>query len=123
MQSLRVICRFVCVLVGFGFLFGQIFNGFFGILYTIIGVFGMVVGIASSERRLHQITSQIIVLVCGGGALIGVAFNAIEYYAEFQYPGSYYSWTLIGPFIAAVLILMHQFRIRVSIGAVSGNDL
>lgn len=117
MRSLRAICRFIAIIIGFSFLFGQLFFDDFGIAQTVTGIFGMAVGIGSRESKMQLRASQVTVSIFGALGLLGVIFDAIEYYTNYSSPGNYYAWFLIGPYIFAIIVIMYQFRIRF------GNDV
>ncbi len=122
MQSLRAICRFIAIIVGFSFLFGQLFFDDFGIAQTITGIFGMAVGVGSRESKIQLRAYQVTINIFGAFSLLGVIFDAIEYYSNYHSPGNYYAWFLIGPYIFAIIVIMYQFRIRFGNVVVSVND-
>lgn len=109
MQSLRSIARLIVFLVGFSFLFGQLFNGYFSIAVSLLGGGAMFLGFATRESKLQNRESSRTVLLLGLICLVGAAYDIFAYYSEPPFSGNYYPWVLIGPFLASVLFLIFQF--------------
>jgi hypothetical protein len=108
LKSLLKIARGYAIFVGaFGFLFGQLFNGYFSIAATGAGIAGILAGTFGGLRTARNVTiERTIIFSCIAG-FIGVAADAYNYYTKLDIPGNYYAWFLIGPFLGSLLFICY----------------
>jgi len=88
-----------------GYLFGQLFFGDFAWHATIAGVFGTLAGSLGGKFGMGRKENAYIVVVFCVLAIIGVIFDAYNYYTNSHAPGNYFGWFLKGPFIASLLVI------------------
>ncbi|MEM8489067.1 MAG: hypothetical protein AAF564_26205 [Bacteroidota bacterium] len=109
MSNIFVVCRFYVLFLALaGFLFGQLFNGNFEWGATVAGGSGFLVAVLASFRFQAIHNHRYIVAGLCVLSVSGVVLNAANYYENYNVPGSYYAWFLIGPFIGA-LVFMASF--------------
>jgi rifampin ADP-ribosylating transferase len=97
-----------------GFLFGQLFFGQFSIAATIAGVGGVLAGALGGTRQGRRLTLEWFVFSCCVAGVVGVAFDAYDYYKHLNIPGNYYAWFMIGPFVVSLAVIAAmQLRSRV----------
>lgn len=103
---LNVICRLLVAFLAFIFLFGQAFVGNFEWFSTAAGIGGFAVaGLTGWPSRIGPLFNRI--GIAGGAlALIGVSFDIYDYYGFEQYPGNYYAWFIVLPFVCGIVYLM-----------------
>jgi hypothetical protein len=108
MTALHSLARlYVIFVAASGFLFGQIFTGFFSLPATLAGVCG--IAAASLSKSPHRRT-----LVGGlcAASLVGVALDALHYYTQLAIPGNYYAWFLIGPYCLCLVFIAYAVQLQ-----------
>lgn len=108
MGNVISVCRVYVIFLAFsGFLFGQLFSGNFDWAATFAGVFGLLSGsLGASKSSLSSRSYAIVAIVFCLLGIIGVGFDALDYYRNYNSPGGYYAWHLIGPYIACLAAIV-----------------
>jgi len=88
-----------------GYLFGQLFFGEFTWYATISGIFGVLAGSLSGKFISSRKESAYSVLVFCVVAIIGVVFDAYNYYEYLDIPGNDFGWYLKVPYIASLILI------------------
>jgi len=115
MDTLILICRFYVIFVAAsGFLFGQLFFANFDWPATIAGVFGLLSGVLSGNFVTNSRARSYVVILFCLASVVGVAFDAYNYYAHLDIPGSYYAWFMIGPFCLCLLLIAWKVSVNKS---------
>ena len=104
-----------------GFLFGQLFFGRFSLSASIAGIGGVIaalscLGVVGRGSRAASLAFWSALV-----ALIGVAFDATNYYLYLNVPGNYYAWALIGPFCFALIVIAFFSRRAVTKSRTTGE--
>ena len=112
METLLLALRvYVIFIAASGFVLGQIFFGNFAWDATLVGVFGIISGVFSGEFTQKTLLRAKIIIACCLLSLCGVSLDIYDYYANYNVPGSRYSWFLITPFcLALVFIIWHTAK-------------
>ena len=110
---LPIVCYYA-IFGGVGYLFGQVFTGYYSLAATLAGA-GGVIAASISWSSLHGTSLstaplRTVVVLSGGAALAGVALDAIEFYREPAVRGVDFSWHLKAPYIAALLFIAYGQR-------------
>ena len=106
MDTFILICRFYVIFVAAaGFLFGQLYFAIFEWPATIAGVFGLLSGGLSGKFVTNSRARSFAVILFCFTSVVGVAFDAYNYYAHLNIPGNYYAWFMIGPFCLCLLVI------------------
>ncbi len=93
-----------------GFLFGQVFNGYFSFAGTLAGVSGILAAVLGGPRAPRSAGLDHLVVPCCLAGCIGVALDAYHYYTVLDSPGNYYAWFLTGPYVGALLLIGYHAR-------------
>jgi hypothetical protein len=104
MGRLIVFARIYAAVIGFSFLFGQLFFGTFSILGSVIGLTAMT-GAAISSPKAAQGVRYFAAVVCVA-AMTGVALHVAEYYLGSPIQGDQYPWEVTAPFVVALALLV-----------------
>ena len=108
MKTFLIISQgFVIFIASSGYLFGQLFFGKFSVSATISGICGILAGgLAIAIEKATILRRFSISIVCFGG-IIGVGFEAYDYYTRLNIPGNSFSWFLIGPYCFCLLFIAY----------------
>ncbi|MCJ7452644.1 MAG: hypothetical protein MUO39_09255 [Steroidobacteraceae bacterium] len=93
-----------------GFLFGQLFFGRFSLSASVAGIGGVIAGLSCLGVFGRGSRATSVAFWSALVALIGVAFDAADYYLHLDIPGNYYAWVLIGPFCFALVLIAFRSR-------------
>lgn len=98
------ICKLVIAFVaGVGFLFGQVFTGFFSVAATLAGVAGLACAAGAHWLAANPQAQMPWIVWAALLTFIGVAIDVIHYYMYLAISGNYYPWFLVGPFVLCVV--------------------
>ncbi len=98
---------YVIFIASAGYLFGQLFFGKFTVSATISGICGILAGGLAITIEKATITRRFSIgLACLGG-IVGVGFEAYDYYTRLNIPGNSFSWFLIGPYCFCLLFIAY----------------
>ncbi|HMV12595.1 MAG TPA: hypothetical protein PKD88_01320 [Nitrosomonas sp.] len=103
-------CIYILLIAPTGFLMGQLFFGHFSIAASLAGSAGLICAFAGFGVIGGAIKARSIAFWSGLFALIGVAFDAADYYLNYAIPGNYYAWGLIGPYCCAIIFVAYVSR-------------
>ena len=104
MGRLVIFARIYVAIIGFEFLFGQLFFSTFSVLGSVIGLTAMASAALSSPTSAKG--PKYFAAVCCVVAMTGVALQVAEYYSGSRVPGDHYAWELTAPFVAALALLV-----------------
>lgn len=96
---------YVLFMAVFGFLFSQLFFGDFDLRFTLVGLSGVVAGSLAGRKYSQSKRVNFLVIASCILGLIGVAMDAISYYANPQVSGDGYAWFLNGAFCLGLSLL------------------
>ena len=102
------ISRFWSGFMGFEYLLGQLFFAIFDLTTTIAGVAGLLVGIFSTKSNRADTGINIFIIACSVLAVMGIAYNAFEYYTTTHSAGNYYPWLLHLSFVISIVIVAYS---------------
>ena len=84
---------------------GQMYFGEFSFAHTIAGMSGLVLAACGGRSRTRASALAGTVVVAAVLGVLGVLFEALEYYSMQQVPGNDFAWELKAPFLIALLYI------------------
>lgn len=113
MDAFIVLIRILVIFIATtGFLFGQLFSGYFALGPSLAGIFGLLGGALSGGFAFKSRQRAVIVISCCLLSLLGIVLDAYHYYKYLDSSGNYYAWLLIAPFAIFLFILMLRIKMK-----------
>lgn len=118
MRTSYLLCGlFIAFQAAVGFLFGQLFAGYFSVAASLAGVAGLACAVGAFVLAAAPHRPVAWVRWASLATLVGVAMDVASYYMYMAIPGNYYPWLLVAPFAGCVAWVGYAAHRRVRTSA------